>query len=136
MDLLLDDDERGAVAIDLAQPLVDGVHHNRSQAEGELVGHETLDGTTRTFASESRRCWPPGQGAAHLPPPLPEDGKGRVGASRFSFSLPRPSRWRKARVRFSSTVRLEKTPRPRRRGHAEPGDLVGREGGDVLPART
>ena len=42
VDLLLDHDQRGAVAVDLPEPVVDLVDDDRGQAQGQLVGHQDL----------------------------------------------------------------------------------------------
>ena len=110
--LLLDHDQRGAVAVDLLEPLVDLVDDDGRQAQGQLVGHQDLGGHHQHLGQREQALLAAGERAAHLAAPFAEDGEGRVGALEVLLELGRPARWRKASVRFSSTVRLENTPRP------------------------
>ena len=134
VDLLLDHDQRGAVAIDLPQPLVHGVDHDRRQAQGELVGHEHLGRHHQDLGQRQQALLPTRQRAPHLAPALAEDREGRVGPLEVVLELapPVPLAEGQRQVLLDREAR-EDAPALHHVGHAEPGDLVGGQCGDVLP---
>ena len=66
VDLLLDDEQRRAGLVDLAQPLVDGVDHHRGQSEGDLVGHQQLGRADQHLGQRQDALLTPRQGAPVL----------------------------------------------------------------------
>ncbi len=135
--LLFDDEQGGPGAVDLAQALVDGVDHHRSEAEGDLVGDQEAGRGDQDLGQREDALLAAGERAPVLLAATAQDRERLVGpVQRVGHLLP-PELLAEQHPQVLLDGQVGEDPSAL--GHVGapgPGDLVGRLSGDVGAAEA